>query len=140
MFKFRKFTSVLVGFLFVMNLMVLGTNSAAQDKSARKYDEATGYRVLGYNEVREITSAGLLTFPGLGQSSYSENGTYSFTGEDTSIVRFGVFDIRKDGRVCVDFLQSKGQRCDTLLRRNGLTFLLTEEGDRFLVFFTLEGR
>jgi len=137
--KFRTFASVSAGFLIATNLMILATISAAQDKDPEEHEEISGYEVLGYNDVRQITSAGLLTFPGLGTSNYSENGTYSFTDDDQSIVRFGVFDIRKDGRVCVDFFQSERQRCDTFLRRNGLTFLLTEEGDRFPVFFSIEG-
>ncbi|MEH6836663.1 MULTISPECIES: hypothetical protein [Falsihalocynthiibacter] len=134
MLKLRKFISLLFGFLFAMNLVLLATNSAAQDKNPEKYGE-----VLGYNDVRELTSAGLLTFPGLGRSNYSENGTYSFTDEAKSITRFGVFDIRKDGRVCIDFFQNERHRCDIFLRKNSFVFLLTEEGDRFPVFFSLEG-
>jgi hypothetical protein len=132
--KLRRFMSLLFGFLLTMNLGLLATNSAAQDIFPEKHGQ-----VLGYNDVKELTSAGPLTFPGLGRSNYSENGSYSFTDETKSITRFGAFHIREDGRVCIDFSQSERHRCDTFLRKDGLVFLLTEEGDRFPVFFTLGG-
>lgn len=116
-----------------MSQLLLATNSTAQDKNPEKYEE-----VLSYHDVKELISAGPLTFTGLGRANYSENGTYIFTEEDKAITRIGAFDIRKDGKVCVDFFRAEMRRCDIFLRRNGLIFLLTEEGDRFPVSFKLE--
>ena len=85
-------------FLIFAQAGVLATRSAAQDEARENSD-----KVLSYEDVAELTSSGALTFPGLGQSKYSDNGVYRFTDEASSITRFGFFDIQKDGKVCVDF-------------------------------------
>jgi hypothetical protein len=124
---------------FLFSLIILASvNVSAKYGEAQDENTERDWEVLGYDDASQLTSAGLLTISGLGLSNYRENGTYSFTDEVEQIVRFGVFDIRDDGRVCVDFFQSERQRCDVFLRRNGLVFLLTEEGNNFPVFFSLE--
>jgi hypothetical protein len=124
---------------FLCGLMILASvNLSTKYGEAQDENTERDWEVLDHDDASQLTSAGLLTIPGLGLSNYSENGTYSFTDEVEQIVRFGVFDIRDDGRVCVDFFQSERQRRDVFLRRNGLVFLLTEEGDHFPVFFSLE--
>ncbi|WP_263389144.1 hypothetical protein [Ruegeria marisflavi] len=133
MLNLRKSKHFLFGLIILASVNLLPKYGEAQDENTER-----DWEVLGYDDASKLTSAGLLTIPGLGLSNYSENGIYSFTDEAEPTVRFGVFEIRDDGRVCVDFFQSERQRCDVFLRRNGLVFLLTEEGNHFPVFFSLE--
>ena len=126
-------------FLFLVQSAALATRTAAQDEAPEGSD-----KVLSYEDVAELTSSGILTFPGLGQSKYSDSGVYSFTQEGftkkgSSVTRLGFFDIKKDGKVCVDFFRGERGRCHIFVRRNGIVFMLTEEGDRFPVTFNING-
>jgi hypothetical protein len=105
---------------------------AAQERSQQDWGE-----MLGYKEVRDLTSFGSLAFPGLGSSSFSDDGSYSLTYEDKSVTRFGVFEIQKDGRLCVEFAEDRDVECNAFLLRNGFVFLLTEGGDSIPVHFRL---
>ncbi len=94
---------------------------------------------LSYEEAKDLTSDRVLTFPGLGQSTYFDDGSYAFKREGQTEVRIGAFKIRRDGRVCVDF-QPNSSRCDVFMKDRGLLFLMTEEGDKFPVHFKFEFR
>ncbi|SDJ36190.1 hypothetical protein [Lutimaribacter saemankumensis] len=110
------------------------TGGAAGEESS----QASDY-VLNFEEASNLTSFGVLSFPGLGQSLFSDNGTYLFTDEATSSLRLGVFEVKSDGKVCIDF-HDDSSHCDVFIRRGGLYFLLREDGGRFPVFFRLEGQ
>lgn len=137
--KLTKFTCLLFGFLFSSGLFLLVTSSAAENMRREKPLSISGYGESGYSDLRDFASANGLTSPDLGRSTYDNDGTDGFTGEDRSIMRFERLDVRDDGRVCIGLFQRQTQRCQTFLRGNGLNFLLNKEGARLPVVFTLEG-
>lgn len=104
---------------------------------AEEWFESRWEKTLNYAETRELVSGHTLTIPGFGQSTYHENGAYTFAYEDQQTTQFGFFEVRNDGIVCVDF-QNQSERCDVYVKDQGLLFLITEEGKRFPVSLSLE--
>lgn len=109
---------------------VLPASVAAQDWSLFSTQDR-----LGYEETKSLLIGKTLKFQGLGQSTYHSSGAYTFTYENQNITKFGYFEVRRDGRVCLD-VQDQSSGCSIFVKRNGLLFLLTPEGRRFQV--TLE--
>ena len=106
--------------------------------SAQDWNQEYWGTLLGYDEVIDLTASGSLTVPGLGHSIYASDGTYIFADEKKSTRRFGVFEVRKDGSLCVEFYPDRRGQCTVFLRRNELVFLLTEEGERFPVSLIIQ--
>ena len=139
MVNYQALNRFIALFLFLLQSAALATRSAAEDEFPAGSD-----KVLSYEDVAELTSSGTLTFQGLGKAEYTDSGKYSFTQEGftkkgSSVTRLGFFDIKKDGKVCVDFFRGERGRCHIFVRRNGIVFMLTEEGDRFPVTFNING-
>lgn len=131
----RLFLVSITAFVIAVALLFI----LAADCTAEEPGEQHLEYVLNFEEARDLTSFGILSFPGLGQSLYSDDGSYSFTDDVTSVRRFGIFEVQPDGKVCIDF-HDDSSRCDTFIRRGGLYFLLREDGSRFPIYFGLEGQ
>ena len=86
--------------------------------------------VLDLDDLQRLTAGNTLTFYDHGQSRFSVGGAYSYTYPDSGGTAFGVFDIRDDGTVCIQFRNGRS-RCDLYVRRGSLFYLITQSGDRF---------
>lgn len=83
-------------------------------------------------ELGSLADGGALTFHDDGVSRFSPGGSYSYTYADNGGTAFGTFDVREDGRVCIDFRNGMG-RCDLYVRNGLRLILLSENGNRFPV-------
>ncbi|MFY9209972.1 MAG: hypothetical protein WAO69_02490 [Aestuariivita sp.] len=135
--RYARLLSCLAGSARPSALVLLA--ALAAPAVAQDWTLPEGQEVLSYEQARGLTSGRTLSFPGLGQSTYFTDGRYVFKGEDRSILQFGMFEVRRDGKVCVN-LYSDGTRCDVFLKNHGLLFMLTEKGDRFPVQLEIEVR
>lgn len=107
-------------------LMLCPAISADADTSSLRPDDV----VLSATDLHRLTDGNTLTFYDLGQSRFSVGGAYSYTYPNDGGTAFGVFDIRDDGRVCIDFRNGRS-RCDLYVRSGALYYLITQSGDRF---------
>lgn len=86
--------------------------------------------VLSQSDLLRLTSGNTLNFYDGGTSRFSAGGAYSYTYADDGGTAFGMFRVRDDGRICVEFRNGRS-RCDLYLANGGLFYLITESGDRF---------
>jgi hypothetical protein len=105
--------------------------------AAQELPQSAPQKKLTYEQTQSLIYGNTLTFQGLGQSTFHQNGTYSFTEEGQNYTRYGIFNLRADGKVCLD-QPDKKDRCDIFVEERGLLFLLTPEGQRFSVTFKLK--
>jgi hypothetical protein len=109
----------------IVSLVFWPLASAADDWSLR-----TGEIPLSYEDLQQLTAGQTLTFYDNGQSRFSVGGSYSYTYPDNGGSAFGLFELRKNGTVCISF-RNGASRCDLYVRRRELLMLITEQGDRF---------
>ncbi len=120
----RSFTILLFGLL-------------CSELLAEEWKLLPGEFPLNYEQVTELTADRTLTFYDNGQSRFSPEGAYSYSYPDGDITTFGVIDVRRDGKVCVNFRRGE-HKCYLLLKSRGLILMLTKEGKRFPVKLELE--
>ncbi len=116
---------------------ILLFSSFSSELLAEEWNLRPGELQLNYEQVTELTTNRTLNFFNNGQSKYSVGGAYSHSFPDEGGTQFGVFDVRRDGRVCVNFRNGEN-RCNLYLKSHGLLLMLTEEGDRFPVKLEFE--
>jgi hypothetical protein len=104
---------------------------------AEEWELRPGEFPLNYEQATELTTGRTLTFYDNSQSKYSVGGAYSYSHPDGGGITFGVFRVRRDGSVCVNF-RSGERRCNLYLKSHGLLLMLTEEGARFPVKLEFE--
>lgn len=104
---------------------------------AQEWKLRPGELSLNYEQATELTTNRTLDFFDYGQSKYSVGGAYSYSFPDEGGTQFGVFEVRRDSSVCVNF-RSGEHRYNLYLKSRGLLFMLTEEGDRFPVKLAFE--
>ncbi len=112
-------------FLCAVLLCVLTGPALADTAGARPGDI-----LLSPDDLQRLTAGNTLTFFDQGQSRFSVGGAYSYTYPDSGGTAFGVFDIRDDGTVCIQFRNGRS-RCDLYVRRGAVFYLITQSGDRF---------
>ncbi|MDA0963063.1 MAG: hypothetical protein O2898_09110 [Proteobacteria bacterium] len=112
-------------------LCLVAGGAAAQSPSP-DWTLLPGDMPLSVDDLGSLTNGGSLTFHDDGISRFSAGGSYSYTYANQGGTAFGTFDIRDDGKICIDFRNGAG--CCDLYVRNGLRLiLLTENGERFPV-------
>ncbi|MEQ9692893.1 hypothetical protein [Shimia sp. SDUM112013] len=107
--------------------------------TAQEWHLLHDYEPLSYEETKTLILDRTLTFPGLGRSTFHEDGSFVFTDAQTDVTRFGVFELRKDGELCVDF-QNQERRCGAFLRDEGVFLLLNGDRRRIPVLFGVQRR
>ncbi|MFD3191272.1 hypothetical protein ACFMPD_13475 [Sedimentitalea sp. HM32M-2] len=112
-------------------LLCLSGATTAQDWALRDSDSR-----LSAQELARIGNGARFTYYDDGVSQFSADGSYSYTYADNGGTAFGVFHIRPDGQVCIDFRNGFG-RCDLYVRSNGVVVMLSEKGHRFPVRVSL---
>lgn len=101
------------------------TPAAAQVPSLKPGDTP-----LTQDELVGMAVGNTLVFRDDGRSRFSENGDYSYTYPDNGGTARGEYEIKDDGRICIEFANGFN-RCDFYIRRDQTTLLLSESGYRF---------
>lgn len=97
--------------------------------SAQSWNDRGGDIVLNETELTERLVGQSIVFFDDGESSYSADGRYSYT-YDGGATAYGVYSLKPDGVVCVDF-ENGFARCDRFVLSGDRLVLQTEKGERF---------
>jgi len=87
-------------------------------------------QILSLDQLQDLTAGTALTFYDDGVSQFSVGGSYSYSYADNGGISFGVFEVKRNGTVCIDF-RNGFSRCDMYVRNGELLMLVTEQGGRF---------
>jgi len=108
-------------------LLGIAASASAQDWALRQGDVP-----LTARELDAFAHGVTLTYRDEGTAKFSAGGSYSYTYGHGGGVSFGNFEVKKDGRVCINFRVGR-DRCDLYVRRNGVVVMLSETGEHFPV-------
>lgn len=114
--------------IFLRVLFLLAVLAGAV--SAQEPELRSGETLLTADELVDLTAGNTLIFYDRGESRFSAGGSYSYSYADNGGTAFGIFEVRPDGRVCIEF-RNGFDRCDFYAKRDGLHYLITEQGYRF---------
>ncbi|EAQ24713.1 hypothetical protein ROS217_01345 [Roseovarius sp. 217] len=103
----------------------LASGTVAQDVGA-----SNSQSTLSYEQANMLTSGRGLTFPGLEDPAFVKGATFTLKHKDRPQTVLEFFEVRQDGKVCVDF-GNISNRCGIFLKDDSLFFMLTKERDRF---------
>lgn len=122
------FRACIIGMIY---FGALASGAMAQDEGKFSSQSA-----LSYAQTNMLMSGRGLIFPGLDQATYVDDATNALKHKERPQSVSEFFEVRRDGKVCVDF-GNISNRCSIFLKNDSLFFMLTKERDRFPIHFEL---
>ncbi len=110
----------LLGFLVLTNMATAQTALGVRDSDT----------LLAPAALTTVLSGNIVRFHDGGFATFGPDGQYAYAYDSGDQIWRGVYEVREDSLVCVDF-DNGFSRCDTYIKDGERLILITDSGDRY---------